>query len=161
LFRKMLPWVIIVLVSITLIIGAAFFMFQYMKDDSDSADPNKQAKDSVEKVEPKKLSADEIVELTVSMDDIVTNLANRDHVVKVSFTFQLDKVKSKEEFEKIKEITVRPIIIRTLADIQPDELSGAQGMDNLTSKLMNLISPILSEGKLTRIDITNFIISEV
>jgi flagellar FliL protein len=161
LFRKMLPWVIIVLVSITLIIGAAFFMFQYMKDDQSAADPNKEAKDSVEQVEPKKLSADEVVELTVNMDDIITNLNDRDYVVKVSFAFQLENVKSKEEFEKIKEITVRPIIIRSLADIGPDELSGAKGMDDLTSKLMNLINPVLNEGKLTKIDITNFIISEV
>lgn len=160
-FRKMLPWVIIVLVSITLIVGAAFFMLQYLKNESANSDPNEQIKDSVEQVAPVLLSADEIVELTVNMDNITTNLADREFVVRISFAFQLENIKSKEEFEKIKEISVRPIVIRTLADIQPDDLAGAQGLDNLTSKLMNLINPILQEGKLTRIDVTDFIISEV
>ena len=157
-FRKMLPWAVIVLISITLIIGSAFFMLQYMKNNVNLANPDQQ---TVDAVEPIRLSADEVVKLTVNMEDITTNLADRNFVVRLSFAFQMENVKSTEEFEKIKEISIRPVIISTLADIHPDDLAGAAGMDHLTAKLMNLINPILHEGKLTRIDITNFIISQV
>jgi flagellar FliL protein len=42
-----------------------------------------------------------------------------------------------------------------------DELKGSQGEDALESKLLNLINPIIPKGKLVKVEITNFIITEL
>ena len=154
--KKMLPWLITILLAITLIVLAAFLLMGKFFP-SDTNDVNA----AVEKVEAKHLSADEIVELTSEITDIKTNLADPDYIVLINFAFQLDSTKSKEEFDKIKEIKIKPIIIKTLADTKPEQLNGAEGKDQLSSKLVNLINKTLTEGKLTQIEVTNFILTSL
>lgn len=152
--KKMLPWLITILLAITLIVVAAFLLMDKIFP-SDTNDVNA----AVQNVEAKKLSADEIVETTAEISDIKTNLADPDYIVSINFAFQLDTAKSKEEFEKIKEIKIKPLIIKALADTKPEELNGANGKDQLSSKLVNLINKTLTEGKLTQIEVTNFILA--
>ncbi|CAH1193626.1 MULTISPECIES: flagellar basal body-associated FliL family protein [Paenibacillus] len=154
--KKMLPWLITILLAITLIVVAAFLLMDKIFP-SDTNDVNA----AVQNVEAKSLSADEIVELTTEITDIKTNLADPDYIVLINFAFQLDAVKSKEEFEKIKDIKIKPLIIKTLADTKPEELNGANGKDQLSSKLVNLINKTLTEGKLTQIEVTNFIMTSI
>jgi flagellar protein FliL len=152
--KKMLPWLITILLAITLIVVAAFLLmdklFPSNANDVDQA---------VQNVQTKRLSADEIVALTAEIKDIKTNSADPDYIVLINLAFQLDSVKSKEAFEKIQEIKIKPIIIKTLADSKPEELNGASGKDQLTSKLVNLINKSLTEGKLTQIQVTNFVLA--
>ncbi|MFF2014778.1 flagellar basal body-associated FliL family protein [Paenibacillus sp. NPDC058177] len=152
--KKMLPWLITILLAITLIVVAAFLLmdklFPSNSNDVDQA---------VHNVQTKRLSADEIVALTAEIKDIKTNSADPDYIVLINLAFQLDSVKSKEAFEKIQEIKIKPIIIKTLADSKPEELNGASGKDQLTSKLVNLINKSLTEGKLTQIQVTNFVLA--
>lgn len=152
--KKMLPWLITILLAITLIVLAAFLLmgkfFPTDKNDVNSA---------VNHVEANYLSADQIVELTAEIPDITTNVADPDFIVKINFAFQLDSVKSKEEFEKIKNIKIKPIIIKALADTKPEQLNGADGKDQLSSKLVNLINKTLTAGKLTQIEVTEFILT--
>jgi len=154
--KKMLPWLITILLAITLIVLAAFLLMGKFFPSDDNA-----VNAAVEKVEAKHLSADEIVELTTEVTDIKTNLADPDYIVLINFAFQLDSVKSKEEFDKIKDIKIKPIIIKTLADTKPEQLNGAEGKDQLSSKLVNLINKTLTEGKLTQIEVTNFILTSL
>ncbi|WP_379126541.1 flagellar basal body-associated FliL family protein [Paenibacillus sp. sgz500958] len=152
--KKMLPWLITILLAITLIVLAAFLLMgKFFPDNSNDVEA------AVESVETKHLSADEIVELTSEITDIKTNLADPDFIVQINFAFQLDSTKAKEEFDKIKEIKIKPIIVKTLADTQPEEMNGAQGKDQLSSKLVNLINKTLTDGKLTQVDITSFILA--
>ncbi|WNS44796.1 flagellar basal body-associated FliL family protein [Paenibacillus sp. MMS20-IR301] len=152
--KKMLPWLITILLAITLIVVAAFLLMdRFFPSDANSVNQ------AVESVEANRLSADEIVELTAEITDIKTNLADPDYIVSINFAFQLDTAKAKEEFEKIKEIKIKPLIIKALADTKPEELNGANGKDQLTSKLVNIISKTLTEGKLTQIEVTNFILA--
>ena len=60
--------------------------------------------------------------MTAELQDIRTNLLDTDYVVVMSFAFRLDSKKAKEEFEKIKDISIKPIIIRTLSDMTEEEL---------------------------------------
>jgi flagellar FliL protein len=152
----MLPWLITILLAITLIVVAAFLLMdKIFPSDTNSVNA------AVQNVEAKKLSADEIVELTTEITDIKTNLADPDYIVLINFAFQLDAVKSKEEFDKIKDIKIKPLIIKTLADTKPEELNGANGKDQLSSKLVNLINKTLTEGKLTQVEVTNFIMTAI
>ncbi|OBZ18377.1 flagellar basal body protein FliL [Bacillus sp. FJAT-27264] len=152
--KKMLPWLITILLAITLIVVAAFLLMDKLFP-SNSNDVDK----AVHNVQTKRLSADEIVALTAEIKDIKTNSADPDYIVLINLAFQLDSVKSKEAFEKIQEIKIKPIIIKTLADSKPEELNGASGKDQLTSKLVNLINKSLTEGKLTQIQVTNFVLA--
>lgn len=154
--KKMMPWLITILLAITLIVVAAFLLMDKIFP-SETNDVNA----AVQNVEAKHLSADEIVELTAEITDIKTNLADPDYIVLINFAFQLDSAIAKEDFEKIKEIKIKPLIIKVLADSKPEELNGANGKDQLSSKLVNLINKTLTEGKLTQIEVTNFILTTI
>lgn len=155
--KKILPWMIMVLVSITLIISATFVLYTYLsKDNDDKKTEQQQAVDSVNSVRPKQLSAEEIVEVTSKIEDITTNLANKDQI-RLSFAFQLENKKAKAEFEKLQFI-VQSEIINLLADTQPTEIQGSKGLDNFSAKLMNRVNAIMMKGKVQHIYITNIIL---
>ncbi|MGN7760385.1 flagellar basal body-associated FliL family protein [Paenibacillus sp. 22594] len=154
--KKMLPWLITILLAITLIVVAAFLLMDKIFP-SDSNDVNT----AVQKVETKKLSADEIVELTAQITDIKTNLADPDYILSVDIAFQLDSATSKEEFEKIKAIKITPLIIKAIADAKPEELNGASGKDQFSSKLVNIINKNLTEGTITQIEFIKFILTSM
>lgn len=152
--KKMAPWLITILLSITLIVLAAFLL---LKDYSQPG-PGNEVRAAVQDVQvPSGLSADEIVEVTSTIDGIKTNLSDPSYVVVMDFAFQMDRKTSKEAFDKIKDYKIKPIIIKTLADTKPEDLNGSVGKDNLSSKLLNLINKSLPEGKVVQIDITYFI----
>lgn len=154
--KKMLPWLITILLSVTLIVLAAVLvMDKIFPSDTD------QVRAAVQNVGTEHYSADEIVELTAEITDIRTNLADPDYLLMVNFAFQLDSAASKAEFDKIKEIKIKPIIIKTLADTKPEELNGADGKDQLSSKLVNLINKALPSGRLTQVEITNYILTSI
>ncbi|MFD1177199.1 flagellar basal body-associated FliL family protein [Paenibacillus puldeungensis] len=156
--KKMAPWLITIFLAITLIVLAAFLLMNQMNKPASGTEVNA----AVQNVAPaESLSADEIVKVTSTIDDIKTNLSDPNYVVVMNFAFQLDKDTSKEAFDKIKDYKIKPIIIKTLADTKPEELTGARGKDNLSSKLLNLINKSLPEGKLIQIDITNFIMTTI
>ncbi|OUM96973.1 MAG: flagellar basal body protein FliL [Thermobacillus sp. ZCTH02-B1] len=155
--KRMLPWLITILLAITLIVVAAIFIYDRVFND----DRGSEAAKIVEQVEREKLTADERVAMTAEIQDIRTNLLDTDYIVVMSFAFQLDSKKAKEEFEKIKEIAIKPLIIRTLSDMTEEQLRGSKGKDELNAKLFNLINPELTHGKLTKVEITNFIITRI
>ncbi|GGG12347.1 flagellar basal body-associated FliL family protein [Paenibacillus abyssi] len=160
--KKMLPWLITILLAITLIAVVAVFLFNQFFNNPEPGNATQEAQSSVENVEPKKISAEKRVELTSEILDVRTNLADTDYLVVISLAFQLDAKKTKEDFEQIKDIQIKPIIIRTLSDLTPEELRGSKGKDALSAKLINLINPVLEpEGKLTNVEITNFIITSL
>ncbi|CAM3940999.1 flagellar basal body-associated FliL family protein [Paenibacillus alkaliterrae] len=153
--KKMIPWLITILLAITLIAIVSIILFK-----SFFTDPKEQATET-ETIEVKVLTADERVEVTSELKDFRRNLKDPEYIVVMSFAFQLDSKKTKEDFDKLLEIEVRPIINRTLADMTADELKGSQGEDAFESRLLNLINPIIPKGKLVKVEITNFIITEI
>ncbi len=156
-FKKMIPVLIIVLISITLIISAAVILWTYLDRSPASADPNKQAVNSVQSVKPQDKTAKQISDLTVKMDDITTNLSNN-QFIKIGFAFELENKKTTEEFSLL-DFKVKSIIIETLSDLTPEQIKGSKGIDFLSTSLMNKINLILQEGKVTHINITNFVLS--
>ncbi|WP_438350143.1 flagellar basal body-associated FliL family protein [Paenibacillus sp. FA6] len=152
--KKMMPWLITILLAITLIVLAAFLLF-----DKLFSSPNDNVSNTVNAVEMKGLTADQMVEMTSEITGIKTNLEDLDYIVMMNFAFQLESKKSKEEFDKIKEIKIKPIILKTLADTKPDDLKGANGKDQLSAKLINLINQSLTKGQLTQIEITEFLLA--
>ncbi|AZK47787.1 flagellar basal body-associated FliL family protein [Paenibacillus lentus] len=156
--KKMAPWLITMLLAITLIVMAAFLLVNQVTKPA----PGNEVNQAVLNVgQPANLSADELVKVTSAIDGIKTNLSDPNYVVVMNFAFQLDRETSKESFDKIKEFKIKPIILKTLADTKPEDLIGAKGKDNLSTKLLNLINTSLPEGKLIQIDITEFIMTTI
>ncbi|MBH5316634.1 flagellar basal body-associated FliL family protein [Paenibacillus sp. GSMTC-2017] len=153
--KKMLPWLITILLSITLIAIVAIILFKSLFNDE--AD----AKEAKEPVKIEVLTATERVEVTSELKEFRRNLKDPEYVVIVNFAFQLDKKKTKEDFDKLLEIEVKPIISRTLADMTAEELNGSKGEDALESKLLTLINPIIPKGKLVKVEITDFTIAKL
>ncbi|ANY69666.1 flagellar basal body protein FliL [Paenibacillus sp. BIHB 4019] len=154
--KKMMPWLVTILLSIVLIGVVAYFIGgKLLGDTATDASTNKE-------VEVKHLTADERVEVTSELKEFKRNLKDSNKVVVVSFAFQLDSKKTKEDFDKIIEIEVKPIINRALADMTAEELNGSKGEDLLESKLLNEINPILDKKqKLVKVEITAFIMTNI
>lgn len=156
--KKMAPWLITMLLAITLIVMAAFLLVHQITKPA----PGNEINAAVQNIgQPAQLSADELVKVTSTIDGIKTNLSDPNYVVIINFAFQLDRDVSKEAFDKIKDFKIKPIIVKTLADTKPEDLNGAKGKDNLSTKLLNLINNSLPEGKVIQIDITDYIISPI
>lgn len=107
----------------------------------------------------KKMTADEIVEVSSELAQIKTNMADPDRIIMVSFSFILSDKTAKEDFEKIKSITVKPIIIQALADTKAEELSSAKGMKQFNEKLTGLINEALPEPKLKSTSFSDIVIA--
>ncbi|KQO04413.1 flagellar basal body-associated FliL family protein [Paenibacillus sp. Leaf72] len=153
--KKMLPWLVTILLSIVLIAVVVVIMWPKIMGSTTDGSTNKE-------VEVKHLTADERVEVTSELKEFKRNLKDSNKVVVVSFAFQLDSKKTKEDFDKIIEIEVKPIINRALADMTAEELNGSKGEDLLESKLLNEINPILDKKqKLVKVEITAFIMTNI
>ncbi|MGF9711580.1 flagellar basal body protein FliL [Paenibacillus sp. JMULE4] len=154
---KIFIMVVAVLIAITLILTAAFILWNYM--DKANSTLRDQAQQSASEVKSgKKLTPDEVRDNTFSMKDVLTNLSGGNNkFIKVSFAFELENKKAREEFEKL-ETQMKAIVIQTLADMTPDQVSGSKGFDNLTSALMNKMNPLLQQGKLNQILITDIVL---
>lgn len=159
--KKMLPWLITILLAITLIAVVAVILYKSLMGGDEPKDSAAKAASNAENVKVEKLDADERVEVTSELVDIKTNLSEPDYIAVMGLAFQMDKKSTKEDFDKIKEIQIRPIIIRTLSDMTPEQINGSKGKDELSSKLLNLINPVLPKGKLIKVEITNFIVTKL
>ncbi|MCP1134605.1 flagellar basal body-associated FliL family protein [Paenibacillus polysaccharolyticus] len=149
--KKMMPWIATTLLAITLIVVVVFvFMQSQNKNDNTH---------TAAAAEEKKLTADEIVEVSSELGQIKTNLADADRIIMVSFSFKLSDKKAKEDFEKIKSITVKPIIIETLADTKAEALSSAKGMKQFNEKLTGLINEALPEPNLKSTSVSDIVIA--
>ncbi|MBE0335425.1 MAG: flagellar basal body-associated FliL family protein [Bacillota bacterium] len=156
--KKMLPWLITILLAITLIAGAAFVLVPALSGKKSEATPNAQA---AQAEQLPRLSADELVEVSSEITGIKTNLADADYIVQMNLAFQLNDAKAKESFEKIKDISIKPIVIQLLADTKPDELRTAKGRDQFSDKLTDLINKSLPEGHLGNAKITDFLLAAI
>lgn len=150
--KKMMPWIATALLAITLIVVVAFVFLQ-------GQNSNKNDNTHTAATEEKKMTADEIVEVSSELGEIKTNLADTDHVVVVSFSFKLSDKTAKEDFEKIKDITVKPIIIQTFADTKSEELATAKGRNQFNERLTALINEALPEGKLSSTSFSAFVMA--
>jgi flagellar protein FliL len=146
-FKNKLFMIIIAMLIVITLILVAFF--------AQSSDPSQAAKSSVSSVEGKQLTAAEIKDQTALVEGIVTNLADKGHIIKASFAFEMDTKKGKEEFALV-DFKVKGIIIQTLSDLKVEQVQGSKGQELISSMLMNKINTILTTGKVKQISITDF-----
>jgi flagellar FliL protein len=157
--RKMLPWIIVIILSIALIAGAAYILWTKFMQESAPEDPRIAAREEVKKVEEEKIPASELAEMTFAIDEIITNLADPTYIVSISLTFELDSIEAKDEFALLS-YKIRNVINNTLSDMTPEQIRGSKGIDALSTILLNKSNELLKEGKLRQVFVTKLIVTQ-
>lgn len=137
--NKLFNMSLIILIGITLLGGIAFVLWKTTFPTVINEQP----------VEEQKLSADEMLSLSVTTDVITTNLYSKDYIV-IQFSILLDNKEAKLEFEK-RLVQARAIIISVLSSQTAEDLRGTEGIDRLNAILMNRFNEILQNGKVDEV----------
>lgn len=138
--NKLLTIMLIILVSITLVgVIALLIIFQLNKGDEETG-PN----------------IDEIVESSVDIPEITTNLA-ANKFIRISLKVQMDKPEAAEELTK-RDFQVNNIVITELSEMTPEDLEGKQGKANFQSSLKTKINELMDAGEVQQVYITSYII---
>lgn len=139
--KKLLTIILIMLVAISLVGVIAVVVVTKLSEPASTED---------------KPSIDEIVESSVEIPEITTNLAGNDYI-KISFMVQTDNKKAKEELEK-RNFQVKNIIITELSEMKAQELTGKKGKEKLQNTLKTKINELMEEGKVEKVYITSSIL---
>jgi flagellar protein FliL len=105
--------------------------------------------DGAEKKEP---SIEEVLEASVDINQITTNLAS-DDFIRISFKVETDSKKAKEELEK-RDFQVKNIIIQELSEKKAEDLQGKEGKVSLQEDLKSKINSLMQNGKVESVYIT-------
>lgn len=130
----------ILLVIIALVGAVAIIMLLNTNNQSKSSEP----------------TIDEVLEMSVDIKEITTNLASNDFI-RISFKIQTDSKDAKEELEK-RDFQVNNIIILELSGLEVEEIQGKEGQLKLEETLKTKINEILQEGKVQKVYITQFLL---
>lgn len=99
---------------------------------------------------------DEVLEASVDIKEITTNLASNDFI-RISFKIQTDSKEAKEELGK-RDFQVNNIIILELSGLEVEEIQGKEGQLKLEETLKTKINEILQKGKVQKVYITQFLL---
>ncbi|UHA59284.1 flagellar basal body-associated protein FliL [Metabacillus litoralis] len=139
--KKLLTIMLVIISSITLIgVTALVVVTKFLGDeDGHKAPPIK-----------------EVVEASVDIPEITTNLSSG-NIVRLSFKIETDSKKAKEELLQ-REFQVRDIIISELANMNADQLDGAEGMNKLKETITVKVNELMQEGKVNKVYTTSYIL---
>ncbi|MGE7595124.1 flagellar basal body-associated protein FliL [Peribacillus frigoritolerans] len=139
--KNLLTIMLIILVAITLVGVIAVVVVTKLSDPTSAED---------------KPSIDEIVQSSVEVPEITTNLAGNDYI-KISFMVQTENKKAKEELEK-RNFQVKNIFITELSEMKAEDLSGKKGKEKLQEALKTRMNELMEEGKVEKVYITSSIL---
>ncbi|MDD1501237.1 MULTISPECIES: flagellar basal body-associated protein FliL [unclassified Lysinibacillus] len=137
--NKMLTMIIIVLVAIILIGGICFALFTQFNKPAKSLEP----------------TIDEIVEASVEIPEITTNLADN-KVVRFSLKIQTSSKDAAAELTK-RDFQVKNIVIQELSEMEQKDLEGKQGKQVFQKSLKTKINELMQEGEVQEVYFTSFI----
>ncbi|MFC3882565.1 flagellar basal body-associated protein FliL [Bacillus songklensis] len=103
--------------------------------------------------ETKEPSAKEVVESTVKIEEITTNLLSN-QFIRMSFTIQTDSKDAKKELE-MRDFQVRDIIIKELSDMKAEQFQGKKGIMELEERLKIKINELMQEGQVVKVYTTS------
>jgi flagellar FliL protein len=113
-------------------------------------------KQTTQAVDGKALSADELLERTMTTNEITTNLLS-ENFVRAKFSVQLDSEKSKKEAEKVQSI-VESEIIKILSQSTRENLKGNEGITRLEANIKEQLNHTVPEGKVEKVYATELLV---
>ncbi|TXC91951.1 flagellar basal body-associated protein FliL [Metabacillus litoralis] len=139
--KKLLSIMLVIIVSITLIgVTALVVVMKFLGDEDEHKQP----------------SAKEVVEASVDIPEITTNLSSG-NIVRLSFKIETDSKKAKEELTQ-REFQVRDIIISELGNMTTEQIEGKEGMDKFKELIKQKINELMQEGKVNKVYTTSYIL---
>lgn len=139
--NKLLTIMLIILVSITLVgVVALLIVMQLNKPDESESKP----------------TIDEIIESSVDIPEITTNLA-ANKFIRISLKVQTDSKEAAEELTK-RDFQVKNIVITELSEMTPEDLDGKDGKELFETALKTKIDELMDDGKIQQVYITSYII---
>ncbi|MEL3971322.1 flagellar basal body-associated protein FliL [Rossellomorea oryzaecorticis] len=138
--NKFLTIMLILLVTITLVGVIALVVILKFSDGQETKEP----------------SIEEVIEASVDIPEITTNLLSNDFI-RISFKVQTDSKKAKEELEK-RDFQVNNIIIEELSEMKADELQGKKGKELIEGKVKDKVNSLMQEGMVEKVYITSMMI---
>ncbi len=138
--NKVLTITLIILVCITLLGVVALVLVTQLKNDDTAKDP----------------TIDEIIETSVDVGEITTNLAGK-QFIRISLKIQTDNKKAAEELAK-REFQVKNIVIQELSEMTPQDLEGKVGKQVFEDSIKSNLNPLMQDGKVKKVYITSYII---
>lgn len=140
--NKLLTVTLIILVTITLlgmIVLALLWQFN-KKEDTTETEP----------------SIDQIIEASVDIPEITTNLASR-QFIRLSLKIQTSDAKAAEELMK-REFQVKNIAIQELSEITAQDLEGKAGKQAFQETIKSLLNPLMQNGEIEQVYIVSYIL---
>ena len=131
---------LIILLALTLVGTIAVIMILKITNVEESAEP----------------SAKELVESTVTIEEITTNLLSNEFI-RITFTVQTDGKKAKEELE-MRDFQVRDVIVKELSDMKAEQFQGQKGIMELEERIKTKINEFMQEGKVVKVYTTSKIL---
>ena len=101
-------------------------------------------------------SIDEVLEASVDIEEITTNLASNDFI-RISFKIQTDNKKAKRELEK-RDFQVKNAIIEELSEMKSEELKGRAGKHKLEDAIKTKINELMENGEIVKVYITSHVV---
>lgn len=99
---------------------------------------------------------DEIIEASVDVPEITTNLKNGDYI-KISYKIQTSSKDAKTELEK-RDFQVKNLIIQQLAQMESEQLKEKDSITKLENTLKEKLNGIMQDGKVEKVYTTSFIL---
>lgn len=127
---------IILLVAITLVGAILIVVLKQLNENASLKEP----------------SIDQILESSVDVQQVTTNLASNDFI-RISFKFQTDSKKAKKELEK-RDFQVKDVIIQELSEMKADEIQGKDGQSKIKEALKGKLNSLMQDGKVVEVYIT-------
>lgn len=138
--NKLMMTMLIILIIIALVGAVVIVMLLNANKEASRSEP----------------TIDEVLEASVDIKEITTNLASNDFI-RISFKIQTDSKKAKEELEK-RDFQINNIIILELSGLKAEEIQGKEGQLKLEETLKTKINEILQEGEVQKVYITQFLL---
>lgn len=138
--NKLLTIMLIILVTITLIGVIVVVLLTQLDKGTTTVGP----------------TIDEIVESSVDIPEITTNLADGSFV-RITLKVQASDKKSGEELLK-RDFQVKNIVIQELSEMEKESLEGKQGKVAFQNAIKSQVNELMQTGEVTQVYITSYVL---
>ncbi|MEK4629543.1 MAG: flagellar basal body-associated protein FliL [Solibacillus sp.] len=138
--NKLLTIMLIMLVTITLIGVIVVVLLTQLDKGSAATEP----------------TIDEIVESSVDIPEITTNLADGSFV-RISLKVQGSDKDAGEELLK-RDFQVKNIVIQELSEMEKESLEGKQGKVTFQNAIKSQVNELMQNGEVTQVYITSYVL---
>lgn len=112
-----------------------------------------QLKGNVGETEP---TIDEILEASVDVPEIMTNLSGRQYI-KLSLKIQTDDKKAADELAK-RDFQINNIVIQELSEMTAEDFEGKAGKQAFEESIKAQLNPLMQKGEIEKVYIVSYII---